>query len=384
MTSNDKKKLPKGISLRTGGKYEARFTTKYGKRISKTFTDLPEAKHWLAKSKLEDEAIGFQESMTLNEWKESWFIIKEASIRKSTLKTYEHACSKIPPWLLRMDINKIKPFHIQKMFNELSDGFSKKSMMSYKTVISGMFQQAYNNELISRNPVRGSVTIPKSGKQGAKRKKFLTKIEQNKITKALQQKPCEKNRLFEFVMQTGLRASEVISLTWDNVDFNNKLLYIKAQLSREENGDYKEGELKTENSIRTIPLTEEAIRILKEQKTVKRKMISIQYADVVFLSKNGIPFNISYLDRQLSNVALRAEIPHISLHTLRHTFATRCAEAKVPLKVLQRVMGHANIQTTMDIYVHASDDALQEGMTLFEKHMENSIRGKNGDKMAMA
>lgn len=364
-----KKKLPKGISQRKNGKYEARFTTKYGKRVGGVFLDLTTAKEWLAKAKLEDEAGKFRTTtVTLKEWYDIWIGMKESTIKDTTMISYKHACSLIPDELMKMDITKIKPYHFQKMFNSLSNVVCKSTVTNYRVIISGMFQQAMDNELIDRNPVRRKVTIPKCVEPATKRQKFLTKEEQASLTDELQKKPHEKTRLFEFVLQTGLRAGEVIGLTWSNVDFVHRLLTVRSQFVRD-GRDYIKSDLKTDGSVRVIPLTNEAIRILNEQKSIQRPFVDMQYSDVIFLSIHGKPFDKSYLDRELANYAKKAGVPRISLHSLRHTFATRCAEANVPLKVLQVILGHANIQTTMNIYVHVTSDEKQNGMTRFEQSL---------------
>lgn len=115
---------------------------------------------------------------------------------------------------------------------------------------------------------------------------------------------------------------------------------------------------KSKAGMRSIPLTKEAVRILEAQ---KKKMLSanassIKYREFVFLSSNGNPIKNSTYNKDLDRICRKAGLEHFSMHTLRHTFATRCAELGMNPKTLQAILGHSNINVTMDIYVHCTSD----------------------------
>ena len=89
--------------------------------------------------------------------------------------------------------------------------------------------------------------------------------------------------------------------------------------------------------------------------------------NLVFIScRSGEPVKNSAYDTYLDKICDQAGIKRFSMHVLRHTFATRCIERGVSVKALQRLLGHANIATTLDIYVHVSDEYLIEAMRVFE------------------
>ena len=164
---------------------------------------------------------------------------------------------------------------------------------------------------------------------------------------------------YRFILQTGLRTGELIGLRWSDIDFENKTMKIERTMEYRYNvGEWRIDPPKSKSGYRTIPLTDEAIRILKNQraKNSELKVIPIEWSDTVFLCRNGTPVKNSTYDTGLMKYRDRANIPRFSMHILRHTFATRCIEAGMKPKTLQHILGHSNIGITMNLYVHVTED----------------------------
>lgn len=107
---------------------------------------------------------------------------------------------------------------------------------------------------------------------------------------------------------------------------------------------------------------------IKRQQTVKKnRVIQFEFADHVFLNHNGKLLPNSNYDRYLEKICDKAGIERISMHTLRHTFATRCIESGMKPKTLQKILEHANISITMDLYVHVTEDEKEKEMQQFEQ-----------------
>lgn len=165
---------------------------------------------------------------------------------------------------------------------------------------------------------------------------------------------------FAFILQTGLRFGEMCGLKWDDIDFENRILHVRRTLhylcspTR-----WVFGPPKSAAGIRDIPLTEEAIAILKNQKAFLElgPIIPEEFSDLVFVGRNGTPSPNSAYHATLKRICQAANIADISMHTLRHTFATRCIEAGMRPKTLQAILGHSTIGVTMDLYVHVTEDA---------------------------
>ncbi len=151
---------------------------------------------------------------------------------------------------------------------------------------------------------------------------------------------------------------------------------------------WRAGPPKTMASYRTIPLTDRAYQILKEcyaeRETRKESLLLYQVMeyldrrtgekkcflmrDLVFINfRTGEPVKNSSYDTHLYKLCDEAGIRHFCMHALRHTYATRAIESGMPPKVLQKLLGHASIKTTMDRYVHVTDASLEAGVRQFEQ-----------------
>lgn len=164
---------------------------------------------------------------------------------------------------------------------------------------------------------------------------------------------------YALILQTGLRVGEMIGLKWSDVDIKNRVIHVRRTMEcRNNTTGWRISEPKTVNSIRDIPLTSEAVEILKEQKQKLRslKIMHVEWTDMVFLNQDGMPVKNNSYDAQLSRCCKKAGLPRFSMHILRHTFATRCIEAGMKPKTLQMILGHSSIAITMNLYVHVTDD----------------------------
>ena len=127
---------------------------------------------------------------------------------------------------------------------------------------------------------------------------------------------------------------------------------------------------KTKNSMRMIPMTENTYQILKKRFDLKEERAIIpRYANYVFLNRNGKPTHRAIYNRTLRQIASKLGIPSFSLHTLRHTFATRCIEAGIRPKALQKMLGHSELRITMDLYVHVTNDEIESEMKKLEQNL---------------
>lgn len=253
--------------------------------------------------------------------------------------------------------------HCQMVLNLMDEKYAGSTMEQVRITMYNMFASAEENMLISKNPVRKSVKCTKSVER---RTRVLTLDEQEKFLAVAK----ETSNYFQylFLLQTGVRTGEMIGLKWEDVDFENRIIHIQRTMEyRYSVGEYRIGEPKSKSGYRDIPMTETCYQLLrkKEQERKNRKVSVIEYSDFVFLNRKGIPTKNSAYDAHLYKLADKIGIEKFSMHTLRHTFATRCIEAGMKPKTLQQILGHSNISTTMNLYVHVTDNEKKIEMQKF-------------------
>lgn len=367
------KELGIGISQRKDGLYTARFTDKSGKRRQQYFKKLPECRQWLADAQFEDEYGNvFQgEILTVDSWYHYWIDnVKGNNIRFNTRRNYNERYEKnIKPLIGSMLLKKVKPLHCQNVLNQMSDHYANSVIECCRLVMWMMFDNAVENELLTKNPVTKSVKCT-SGKK-SKTMRALTVEEQKLFLKTI--KGTGNYNQYALLLQTGLRAGEMIGLRWSDIDFEKRVLHIRRTMEYQHSiGKWRIGDPKTKNSVRDVPLTQEAIDILKNQKELLKSMNvkSTEFPDSVFLRKDGTPTKNSAYDSKLFYYCDKAGIERFSMHVLRHTFATRCIESGMRPKTLQMILGHSSIGITMNLYVHVTDDEKTKEVQNIEKMLK--------------
>ncbi|MBD5081861.1 MAG: tyrosine-type recombinase/integrase [Ruminococcaceae bacterium] len=365
------KEIGEGISQRKDGKYTARFTGQNGKRVEKHFVKAVEAKKWLAEAKHNDEHgnIGKVSQMTVDAWYEYWITeIKEKVVRFNTIRGYKYRyIQNIKPIIGNMIISDVKPMHCQKVLNLMDDkGYKKASIDLCRVTMQNMFFYAVENEIIPLSPVKRSVKCPK---KGDKKVRFLTLDEQKRFldtAKATSHFYLQ----YAFVLQTGLRTGELVGLKWEDINFEERTITVNRTMGYVcDDKEFKVGEPKSKSGHRTIPMTQEAYDILihKKHEYKERKVSNILYSDFVFVNQNGRPIQNAVYNAAIYVIAKKIGIEKFSMHTLRHTFATRAIEAGMKPKTLQEILGHSNISITMNLYVHVTDDEKEKEIKKLEQ-----------------
>lgn len=382
------KELGKGISQRKDGSYSARFVDKQGKRHEKYFNTVPEARNWLDEARYKDKhshAI-LPTDMTVDTWFEYWIVHVVGDLAPNTLRNYrERYIKNIQPVIGSMKLSDVKPLHCKVILNRMEEDYAGSTIRQTYIAMGTMFRSAVMNDLLSKHPMDGvRYTKPIRAVNDIK---FLSVEEQRKFLAAAKRSHnyCQ----YALLLETGLRTGELIGLTWDAVDLNKRTLTVNKTLEyRHDRGCWRAGPPKTKQSYRTIPLTDRAVEILRmveayrsEQKKSPVLDQELEYidrrtgqkaklvmADLVFLNfRTGEPAKNSSYDTHLYKLCDEAGIKRFCMHALRHTYATRAIESGMPPKVLQKLLGHASIQTTMDRYVHVTDDSMVQAVAQFGK-----------------
>jgi integrase len=367
------KELGVGISQRKDGLYTARITDNTGKRRQKYFKKLQECRKWIADEdfRLKHNNVCMPGDMTVDAWFRYWIEhIKGNNIRPNTIRNYTERYEKnIKKYIGDMVLSDVKPMHCQLVLDKMAKDYRQSTIEQTRITLGVLFRSAVDNDIISNHPLKDNVRS--ISKKESKKMRVLTIEEQKKFLKC-SEKSSNFNQ-FCFILQTGLRTGEMIGLKWSDLDLKNRLLHVNRTMEyRHSVGEWRVGEPKSKSGKRCIPLTGEAVDILLRQKkkNSKLKVVSLEHSEFVFLNRNGEPTKNSAYDTCLQKLCEKNDIEHFSMHTLRHTFATRCIESGMKPKTLQMILGHANIGITMNLYVHITDDEKKKEMEMIESMLK--------------
>ena len=350
--------LGKGLIQEKTGLYSARYVDRNGKRQSKRFKKLQEARKWLADSIFLDEHSNpmYPGNMTCNAWFATWIEMKKTSVRPGTIEVYtSYYNNTVKDIIGDMQLSDVKPIQCQMILSKMAErGYHQGTIKHTRIVLYGMFEAARENDIIISNPMKRSLKI-EIGKP-AKVREALSLEDQKKLFKALIGHKYENQ--YCFAMQTGLRVGELVGLKFEDVDLKNRTLRIRRTMKYDHTSkEWRSGPPKSAAGNRTIPLTDLAIDILKKQKeqNSKLKVVPLEFREYVFIDESGLIKYGSY-DSALGWVCKKIGIKPITMHNLRHTFATRCVQSGMAPKTLQTILGHSTINVTMDLYVHTTEE----------------------------
>ena len=289
------------------------------------------------------------------DWIYTWLLEKKDYIKESTYANYSNNIfNHIIPKLGNYYLNELNHKVIQDFLLELSKngrkdnngGLAEKTIKDITIIIKGSIKKGINEDKIKH--IELTFNYPKDNKEN--KLYVLTKREQNKITNYVLENINSRNIGMLISLYSGIRIGELCALKWEDVDFKKNCLTINKTIQRvyikDKNKNISKVIIttpKTKNANREIPINKDFLEILKKVKSDKEHYI---------LTGNEKYIEPRTYRKYFNKVLDELKIKHFNFHSLRHTFATNCISLGVDYKTVSELLGHANVNITLNLYVH--------------------------------
>ncbi len=323
------------------------------------------------------------DTITVGQWCDRWKdAILPGTIKNSTLDSYKYMLSYIPDNIRKKKLSKLTPLDLQKLFTELKEHGAKKTgehlssttVRGVRSTLISCFQSAIDNGFLTKNIAKKTKPPLNNDKREIS---FLTGEEMMRLMEvadageyyATDEEAMDDDGIQYLIRQwsmvirlglaTGMRRGEIFGLTWEAVNFRDRLISIKTNL---QGGKLEKP--KTKYSIRTISVDADTMKRLKDWKEYQEQFaydLSDLYhnqLNTVFTGVFGAPVQLDNFRRRVFNrIVAAAGLPStITLHSLRHTHATQLLAAGVDAKTVSKRLGHSSVAFTLQIYVHVVEE----------------------------
>lgn len=337
-----------------------------GKRMERYAKSQKEAYELLEqmKGEIKQGTLVTSSHQTVEKYLLDWFeSVQKQMVRSTTYLRQEPILRKvILPALGHIQLQKLTPQHIQKLYAAKSnEGWKASTIRNIHKILHKALENAVRWKLIPRN-VSEQVSLPRQVKH---KPRTLTKEQTVQLLKASQGHPLEP--LVVLALTTGMRHGEIAALRWHDVNLATGTLEVKRTVTFISGHGYVEGEPKTEKSNRTIMLPKLAVRSLERhrlrQLEMRLKAGSLwQDRDLVFCNAFGNYRNPATTSQRFHRLLARTGLPPMRIHDLRHSAATLLITVmKMPPNLVQELLGHDDIETTLGLYTHP-DSEMQRPM----------------------
>lgn len=394
--------LHKGETQRCDGRYSYSFTDRQGVRHTKyapTLVELRRIEKELERSLLDGIDPFAADRLTINDMYDRYMSQKfdlKPTTKSNYIYMYDHL---VRDGFGKRKLSSVKYTDIKKFYYDMvqEQGIKPNTVENIHTQLHPTFQLAVREEILRSNPTDGVMGEIKKSKLWEKPKRHALTIPQQKaLINYIEENPEHAGwyPIVTVLLGTGMRIGECLGLRWDDVDFDKRMISVNHSLADRPMGKERKCERhimepKTEAGIRVIPMIDEVFDAFLQEYQIQKCLgfctdVIDGYTGFIFSTSQGTLYQAAAVNQALHRIRMSYNkeetenakkerrdpvlLPDFSCHHLRHTFCTRFCENETNLKVIQEIMGHKDIQTTMDIYAEATEEKKQE--------VVNSLQGK--------
>lgn len=405
---NKRRVLKEGEYQRSSGTYEFKWRDKRGNRHSISAVTLEELRG-KELDVLRDVLDGVKvdkNNLTVNDMYNSWIQLKRG-LKENTFSNYKYMYKMfVEPDFGKNRITDLKRSDVRGFYNFLAEEkhVQINTIDSIHTVLHQVLEIAVEDDYLRYNPSDNALKELKKAVNFEVEKRRALTVSEQEIFEAFLRKKGQYHRwypVFTVMLWTGMRVGEITGLRWCDIDLeegsinvNHTLVYFDKRA--EERCTFAINTTKTkagERSIPMLPKVKEAFLMEKEYQRecgVKSESVVDGYRDFIFVNRFGNvqhqgtlnkalrriirDCNFEILDKNKQNDVII--LPKFSNHSLRHTFTTRMCEAGVNIKAMQEILGHADAETTMDIYAEATKELKKSELINFEEFFARHSKEK--------
>lgn len=285
--------------------------------------------------------------------------------RPSTISFRRYMLIPITDYFGEIRLKDINSKKLEKYFDYLKNTYrtknnrqiSSQTMRHQYCTLNLIFEYAVKLHYIAENPLK-QVKTPKLDKHKVD---ALSKSEVLTFINEIENLPLKQRTIYYLLLTTGVRRGECFGLQWGDIDFETRLMKIERNVTYTASNGVHVGLPKTNTGIRTIPLTEAMIKLLKAYKKDEGKTVAVQDKMFLFHSadSNYLPQDPTYITKHMKRLMKRINLPDMSPHDLRHTCASILLQSGADIKSVQDILGHANASTTLNFYVKSDIEAMR-------------------------
>lgn len=329
-----------------------------GDKIWRTISYRTHAEYVEKQKKIEEE-IKKESIKTFCDIADEWEEAHEKEVQHYTSDGYKAPLKDLKEEFGEMMLSDITSIMFQRFLERMADkGYAKHTINLRKIVMNQIFNYAIFNEIVSYNPIsvckvpKKAHTTPRSLPTDAE----ISKIQGNSDGFI--------GLYCNLLMYTGLRREEALALKFEDINYESDEISVNKTLIFENNKPVLRSSMKSQAGLRTVPLLFPLKNILIQQGAEKK-------SGLIF-AVDGKPVTKGYFDKAYARYKKEVGISCTS-HQLRHYFATLCFDANLDEKDLQKIMGHAKISLTKEIYIHISQDRSKESKSKLNKYLADEF-----------